>query len=319
MRKFWKKNYHLSIQNLKPSIATKLGVEIWELLTMLTIVFSIASTILWFNTLQPKYLENQFTYLEFNKHILENRALVLNKYLNFKLPVISKLENKNTCFQDISNSNFVQSPLEFDLNNLKNLQQETQDLQNSLVQNAGNLGEESKFVIFADQINSYAKSINQSLHLQLTDAQTILSLEKDVSQICLNSTKDLPSTLKTFQHNLEQLENTDSIENLDPDKNPSFTPISQWKKTLQSLYDQAAQINELSNNNQLISNVILDNFQATVQKVFESEYSIDLKTDKLQAQSNQVEQALKDFEQWEHEFVSSHKNLTKKIVYIEKN
>jgi hypothetical protein len=64
--------FHNQAKHLFSQFTAKLGVEIWQIFTIITMILSFASTFLWFGLLNPNSLKNDLDYIDRSKALMYN-------------------------------------------------------------------------------------------------------------------------------------------------------------------------------------------------------------------------------------------------------
>ncbi len=268
------------------------GFELWEILTMLTVVLSLASAIMWYSNFQPKQVQNEIALLENQKHI------IYNDYVENQSTVDKDFTKDNTtkdCSSDFKNNVVDTSDLDQQLARIQTLQQSLSDLQNEAKQNANILNNQNEIMVMQSSYQNYLSELQDFRQSQFEFKKTSFEIDNIITQLdCDNykSDTDLQSSLDTTLQNLDTTQ---------PSTNTFKQPLANFITDYSAYTAQPNQLQKLKSDYQTNSNISFD--YDTWQK-------------KLKIGSDTFLDSLKSVENREKNLAGQNTELTSKIVYI---
>ena len=132
------------------------GFELWEILTMLTIVLSLASAIMWYSNFQPKQAETQIAMIEKQKHVIYNNYNENQVNLSKNL---TKSDLGKDCKTDISNQVLDTTDLDQELAKIQSLRQSSIFLQDEIKQKTNILNNQSEVIFMQNDYLLYLSDV----------------------------------------------------------------------------------------------------------------------------------------------------------------
>jgi hypothetical protein len=193
------------------SMRMNVKFETWEILTVFTIILTIASSLVWVSAFYPKNVENNFLWLERNKHKTYNIFLKIQK-LSLK-PLLNKDIKSDECYKQIIEINLETEDFQDKQNEIKNLQTEIAEIEkNKREQNLfGSF--ENNFNELLDNLDKYSEKTYKYQTETFNISQRLLTLKQSLSKVCSNFEENYPREKTVLQSLSQQILGNQNFQN----------------------------------------------------------------------------------------------------------
>ena len=184
---------------LKIPVKFRIGFEIWEVFTMLTIVLTLASAVMWFGTVRVSSSEIKINRIEEQKHIVYNYYLQAQKISTNNHFFHTPISIGQVCYQDVLNVNIDSTKLENSISVLENQLQEIDKINNT-GDDAWMVFDENQelsrlYVAYTDYINM----VITNLRLEFNFKNELLEIQKMVSELCMLDLTDFEAKIESIK------------------------------------------------------------------------------------------------------------------------
>lgn len=288
------------------SAGFRLGFEIWEILTMLTVVLTIASSIMWFNNLTPMNVRNDFLRVEKEKHFIFSKYYTFESTLNKKLNLLPNQSLSASCYTEILQTQLNSEPFDTSYETIKSglkyVQTTTENINSSKSSNL----EDKNFSKLLKSYQNYLQGILNRLENQYIFERQILAIKKQAVKVCTAKQADIMGELNLLEKRLEDLQEF------------NFDQFYSWKDNLsafisyaQDIYTRGGESAEI-----LKTSDYIDNLSQRYGRIFQIQYNFSKHQKVITNQSTDLENSLKQLEAWQKDFTVNKENYEGKIVYI---
>jgi hypothetical protein len=293
------KGVKANIQNLNLEDKTDYAkFEIWEILTFLTAVFTLASMMVWFSGFYPKHSKDEFLFLDKQKSLVYNEFLQAKNLFNVNLAYL-EFESEMTKISELKKSLFAIKNFDEYKENVGQANFYTVQKETILV----NLQKEAKFLpqskILIDATDEYGKYLLNQKNEQekkYSASQKIINLREAFLALILDGDEKTEENFKIIKRIYDNIRLYNLITN--PDFNTKI-------KEFLASYEQNLE-KEASLNSQEVEDFFI--------------YLLGLKTSDLRVKKDFKETSfiakIKEFEDWQKEFLSTNQNLRENVVWV---
>lgn len=287
----------------------RIGFEAWQLLTILTLILSFASGVLWFRHVQPQQFEQSFMQVESSKHVLFGQYDLL----------VSEL---NTPSQDILNQTPIQADCgitvlqkapnnSYFTDSLSNINQISETILHEKREVERLIPRYLEYSRLNRVVSGLESSTSKSYEFYQNYRQfieNILAIQKQAVQICLASKDGLSKEIATLEKLVQVL----------PDyRFESFYP---WKENLLSFVQTSKALEKnLQEGERLDQEVFTQNlstFNEKFEQLFRIKYDESSTKGVIFQILQDVSRAIKNVEDWQSENLKQEPRLTDKVVFI---
>ena len=268
-----------------------LGLEVWQILTVLTLILTLASSLMWFTNLQPENLKQEYLKIDKAKSELYNKA----KKTQFNLaelvvPSQDDVRSLNDCYSDVAITSFdgkqVSDQIVYTTQEINQIDVNIKDNVNS---------------ISGSGINTLSKGVLDYSVESKTDIEKIELYIKNYQEIQKASIALCQSTLSNLDTKESLLETLSKNQIMGMLDNGLEANIQTLVKMSKSISQTVASVGEASKEEK-------ENFILAMGKVM----SVKLSKDSLLTSSGkkfeQVMATISDLEKWQTKFLEN-KNI----------
>lgn len=279
----------------------KLGFELWEILTAFTLALTLASMLLWFSSLQPGQIQDEFIWQDQAKNQLYNISVQVHNINGSELRAVSLLPSDSVCSNLELKSDLDKTLYEKQKNRLSSLNKDLDNIRNQANSRGGYLDSTPKF---SEVAGGFSGEINQAdgfLEKKLYISWQILELRKTRDNWCSDG------NLKITKENLELFDEFNSeLEKLTTKKSQELLiNTKQIRLDLEAIYKEPASFTPE------IKNKLIENY-----KQLWSLQSIQELTEFDKTQDTQSRGRLNDYETWQKKYTENNPKLRSKIVFV---
>jgi len=280
----------------RPKIS--LDFELWEILTAFTLAFTLASVLIWFSTLQPKRLQNEFLSLEKNKNSLYNLATQVEE-INTKKSQLLFDEKTQSCLKDLKPDTVLDKKNQAGLQVLENSYNNIK-LVNS--QNTLTIEPQPSLKTIDENFINYLSTSKSLLNQNTQFNQQLSDFSQTLNSLCL----DNPELSGNYLFAVSDFESILSTSN-NPSLEPAKTSLNILKKTL--LENNPTNSKKLSK--EQIQGIIKE---ARIVVSLNAEDFINFETS--QTAKDKLFISLKNLENWQKSYITKNPPLKEKVVFI---
>ncbi|MEM1312072.1 MAG: hypothetical protein AAGF07_01250 [Patescibacteria group bacterium] len=291
-KNFLQKNSNFSN---KPQVSL-IGFELWEVFTMLTVVLSLASSIMWYSNLQPRRIATELAVIESQKHILYNKYLVIKHTI--ENPIDIDVDLNRNCKSSEPSKQFNTLKWDEELGKLTTHSQSIDLLKADLytIQISSSVREKylnnlmTSFKEYLDEAQDVLQNRYQ-LELNLVKSRSILS------KACSLDYKPDLSIMYELGEVVRQLDNS------------QYSSLKFLNKDVSEFYD----LYSLNKKNDVEST---NKMQKIYNQVFEIDYGLSDVDGEILDKSENLLFNFKSVESYEKSLLKMNSNLENKVVYI---
>jgi|GEM_PF-2865609 len=282
----------------------KLGFELWEILTAFTLALTIASMLLWFSSLQPAHLQDEFIWHDQAKNQLYNISIKVNNINGSELRAFNLLPSDSVCSSLELNSDLEKTIYEKNKSNLSALNKDLDNIKNESKNRNNYLESTPKFTDVASSFTDEISKADEFLEKKLYISGRILELRKTRDSWCQESqvavTKENLELVDEINTELEKLTTKKSQELL--------TKTKEIKSDLENISKDPASFTAE------IKSRLVENY-----KSLWSLQSIQELTEFDKQNDSPGLGRLIDYETWQKKFTENNPKLRSRIVFIASN
>jgi hypothetical protein len=176
---------HNQAKHLFGQFTAKLGLEIWQIFTIITMILSFASTFLWFGLLSPNSLKNDLEYIDRSKALMYNAYQ--ETYLEFSNIGGHTISNDFDSCQFKFNQGYNYYDRQYQKirehqQNYTNLEQKSQLDRKQYLQESGTQTAKTTFNLLLDQLSALNLSAENHNKLQIDLSNQITTACKNDNQ-----------------------------------------------------------------------------------------------------------------------------------------
>jgi hypothetical protein len=278
---------HESAKNLRDSLSLKLGLEVWQLFTVLTVIFSISSSFMWLGLVNPRNIADKVNNID------RSKAFVYNRYQQ-DLTDLSKIEI-NQSFFDQGNCSVTQKN-----DNVEKFKK----IDDIALSSQLNIKSELERMVKSPTIFENNANISTTYMSYLNVANDMSKISERLKGFQVKKSDLLNKALFQCQNNNEEVQKQDIIDSVVDLENLELG--SSTSKQLAFLKAKIAD-KDINSNDQLINCLLeINDIKLTVADTLIS----------MKVRLNEFESNIKKIEAWEGQVKKQNPNINAKIIYI---
>ncbi len=283
-----------------PRISPRLGFEIWEILTILTVVLSLVSALMWYSNFQPQRVESDIIYIEKQKHNIYAHIPTLAKLTDEDLKFVTEYELNQKCYADISKITISSERLDQNLSKLREIDQEVLNNEANPTNNFFSTGYSelsSLEIIF----KSYIKELTDTQTMEYKFYTSVLKIQNKFSLLCRATFDEVPQYLESINSETINLETF------------GMSQFESWKKNTLNLIKNLT--TEFENTKSINEKSIFE-LKQSFNQIFLLDYkglgSKNITKDK----ERYLNESILNLEKFEKKIVEYNPQLDSKVIYI---
>jgi hypothetical protein len=270
------------------------GFELWEILTMLTVVLSLASGIMWYSNFQPKHAARELAIIEKQKHIIFNQFIATQLNLETKY---ATLKTSKDCLKQDTENQLNTLDLDEELGKLK-----------TFAQSSSSLKEEPNSLTKFDPTQNSLPELLGSYDIYLNVVQGLRQDQYEFKKNLYESREIFKTICK-----LGYAKDQDQIAELEIISNNLQRQQSYNQVALQAIVKDFLQnYSNVSDQSQ----AVIPNLKDLYDKLFELNYDQKPISKTISDKSEQFVEVLKKVENQEREIIQKNPDLKYKVVYV---
>jgi hypothetical protein len=289
----------------------KFGVEIWQLLTCLTIVLSVASSLMWFSNLQPYNSLVEFTWMDQAKSNMYNLYQKISKdHAETKNRILPSSVLTQSCYKDVMGVELDTSGEEKMSDTLLNVQQQIESIRQEYPSKISHFRSYSDFIGLLDMLEDYKKQVNSHHQLQTNFAKATLDLQKSTSQVCTSKLSEFQNSLNKFNKSLDEGKKLDLADYAD-----WLNQSEEWGKITPALVESVQQkgLNSDETKN------LITKFRTGFINIFGVRYDSAKIDEAVENKENGFLDQLQKMEDWQNQTSSKESYLQGKYVQLKRD
>lgn len=288
------------------SAGFRFGFELWEILTMFTVVLTIASSIMWFNNLTPMNVQNDFLQVEKEKHFIFSKYYTFESTLNKKLNILPNQKLSTSCYTEILQTQLNSEPFDTSYDTIKSSLKYVQATTKNINYSKSSNLDEQVFSKLLNSYQNYLQGILNRLENQYIFERQILAIKKQTVKVCIAKQADTIGELNLLKKRLEDLQEF------------NFDQFYSWKDNLSAFISSIQYIYASGGENAEIlkTSDYIDNLSQRYGNIFQIQYNFSKYQKAITTENADLENSLKQLEAWQKDFTVDKENYKGKIVYI---
>jgi hypothetical protein len=280
-------NNFQSATNPKDNLFQKLGLEVWQLFTVLTVIFSLASTFMWIGLLNPRNVADQVNQVD------RDKALVYNQYQQ-DIASLSLLDFSQSVFEADTCSVKIDTDNTVNFNKISKITSESKTKINKVLENINkntslslaSINLTKTYSAYIDVLDEIENSTTKLKNFQIKKAEflnkLLLMCQDQDSQIDKSEVIVAISDIEPLSSNRITTEQLISI------KNKISSPDQETQKQM------VTYLSEINKVHSTISDVLIS----------------------IKPKTNQFEIDTKEIEIWERRIKEQNPNIEIKTIFI---
>ncbi len=187
-----------------------LGLEIWQILIVLTIILTSASGLMWFTNLQPENLKQEYLLIDKTKSEIFNKAEKIKfEIAEVVFPESAKVSTK-ICYEDVNTNNFNSKSY---VDKVFADEQDLNEINNNLLGRINILSNSGVNDVIKQSLDY---SVESKLNLQNADIyfQQVQKINKESIELCKSTLDKLPQLVSSLEMNAKNTAVLDINSNL---------------------------------------------------------------------------------------------------------
>lgn len=305
------KNFEIN-KTYIPNKVKQFSVELWQILTGITIVLTLASFLIYFSDLRPKTTETSYVNLGQLKTSLFNHQNQLHNWYeeNYK-EGNAAITLKESCYNDIAavetNEEFY-AGIEKDLVDYdQKFSVLTSDYKTNETSDLFKQSEINSYMVSVERYQTFLKSYFQRQKIFYGE---ILTLKKSASKVCKSKASE-------SDKNLQELKTT--IDNFPSETLLDYTTLNDDSNSFYSVSEELFKKIKTKSFNRESDLSVVDQFKDKLIAVFKASFNFDAENIQMTELLGQSDKEVIKLEAWEKEFIDKNDHLSKFLVLMKKS
>ncbi len=282
----------------------KLGVELWQFLIILTVIFTTASFILWFVNVRPRDTETQFI------SVGKVKAGLYNHYQTIKLLPKKEINvSKNNyplsapCYSEIQGISVDYDIADRYIERIGQSEEASSALRIEISNDNFEASRELEITKIFDKFGNYTTENKTYYEKKETYLKEVLQVKKLVSRICLQNVEKAEKELFVLKSELKDLKSKGGID-------------QSWLQSVDFWVEAYLEVLDKSQGDFVAVERDLVKLRPGFEKIFEYEFEEEKNFEKIRKSEADFLQEIEKIESWEEEFVSNNRHLESKFVRV---
>jgi len=285
-----------------------LHVHLWQIFTAMTLILTVASSLIYFNSIVPQNKNAEFIAITKSKTTFYNQQEYIKTFFedHYSKNLIG-YQLSASCYTDINEVDPENEAIETNLQELNEQQRYIDALKNDYSQK-GIQGEYNALLdSYADSVQSYLTEVVLIFEKQNVYREKTLAIQKEASGICSSEIEGIQDRIDTFQR-LNNDFPLESLETMDDwiDKNKA------WRESTNQLVET---INSDNYSPELIAGQ-LEEFREGFVEIFAVAFDYDTYQQRIESLYIEALNALRKVEEFEKAYIQNNRQVEGNTVFV---
>lgn len=300
-----------SDQRAKPRqpLGTVMGVHIWQIFTAMTIILTVASSLLYFNSIVPRNRNEEFVTITKSKTTFYNQNEYINTFYNdnFNRHLVG-VQLSGACYSGVNDISEELPELSTDLDEL-NEQRRLISAFRSEHDKHNFTNEYSKLLVdYSNSIQDYLTAVILMFERQEIYRSQTLNIQKAASSVCESSLDQVDEKLQNYDAAVNEfsLESLSTMEDW-------LQNAKQWRETTSQLVE-TIDGQDVFNIGAVTAQV--EQFKQEFVEIFAAAYDYDTYQKEIEERYGKTLLALRAVEEYELDYIAANESVKGNTIFV---
>ena len=295
------------VKSLRPAV----GMEIWQILTGITIVLSIASSLMWFSNIQPRSTLLEFVWLDQAKTKMYSQFDKLrNDNLNLIQNQIVKGTINQKCYQDVQSIELNLDPYNQINSSSLEAQQTLEEIKTLAPDKLNSMRYDSDFDNFITSYDTYRSDVSKFYDNQIRFYKSTLDVQKQASLVCSSNSENLDKNLELLKNKIDVIKKSNS-----PRYTSWIESVDKFYTNSKSFFSNIKSYNDDTNKLEQLKTSLKSSFL----QIYGIKFGIKSESEVFQKSEKNFVESVNRLETWQQNKSKSSSVLQSRYVVIDQN